>query len=540
MKNNIKYIILLIAAMFALNAAAQNRAEWILSFDTLELKPVSLNGPTFYEIYMGEDFSKSASLGQANLPHYNKLIQIPEGKQIQIKHTVLEKDTVTIKENILIAPLQKSRLKQDNNRDFYFDKQYYNTDTFTGSNEVAVKHFGQMGKNNTAVISIAPLRYNPHKNMIERIKKIKTEIIFTPQSKSMGASAGKVHNQHPFKMVVLADDMFKQTLVPFIQWKTMQGFDITEVYTSQTGKNAEEIRSYLKDMYYAATQTSPAFDYLLIVGDTEQIPAFVGEYTIDNYPAHYTDLYYAEYTDDILPDVFYGRMSANDTSTLQNIIDKTLKYEKFLFDSNAFLNNSLLVAGRELGDNAPAFTNGQMNYTKQYLHPYTDTSVFYNPSSALPENRTAIRNRLNEGNSWVNYTGHCNYNGWQNPPYNIKDVDTALNNTERYGIFINNCCLSGKFDEKSCFTESLLRAKDKGAVAAIGASDYTLWDEDYYWSVGSKAVKEVPEYNHERMGMYDRFFHTYNQPYNERYVTAGQIIQAGNLAVMQSLSSYSD
>ncbi|MDX9797743.1 MAG: T9SS type A sorting domain-containing protein, partial [Bacteroidales bacterium] len=72
-------------------------------------------------------------------------------------------------------------------------------------------------------------------------------------------------------------------------------------------------------------------------------------------------------------------------------------------------------------------------------------------------------------------------------------------------------------------------------------SNYTYWYEDFYWSVGSKSLNLNPSYDSNNLGAYDRLFHKYNEPINQWYITSGQIMQGGNLAVEQfgsNLSSY--
>jgi len=80
----------------------------------------------------------------------------------------------------------------------------------------------------------------------------------------------------------------------------------------------------------------------------------------------------------------------------------------------------------------------------------------------------------------------------------------------------------------------MVRAENKGAVAAIGGSNSTLWDEDYYWSVGVGAVTANPTYATTSLGAYDRMFHENGEAVADWYVTGDQIVNAGNLAVTQS------
>ena len=520
---------------------AQISMEFEFNDNDFDFKPIELNNSKFYTIKTSDDFAKTSNVGCAELPCLNKIINIPENCEIKIKEIFVQKDTIYIDDNILIAPKQKSLLKKDTNHRFFFNHTYYSNNMFDNQDNITIHKVGKRGENNLAVLQFLPLRYNPVMNALERIKKVKIEISFlSPYNKSMSAKVQQSNIDRPLKLCILSDENFKQSLNSFVKWKTMQGFEVTEIYTQQIGKDTTQIRNYLKEMYLNATPLNPPFDYLLIVGDTSVIPTFQGRYVIDIYPQHPTDLYYAEYTSDILPDLFYGRISANDTQTLNNIIAKTINYEKYELIDGEYLKNSLLVAGKELGDNAPTFTNGQMYYAKQYLANLTDTNVYYNPTSSEEQNKQEIYDILNNSVSWINYSGHGLPQGWQNPSFRSNDVHSTLSNYGKYFVILNNSCNTGKFTERDCFTTTLLQANNKGAVACIGSSDYTLWDEDYYWAVGSKNVTLQPQYDNKTLGIYDRLFHTHGENLSEHYITMGQILQAGCLAVTQSLSDYTN
>ena len=102
---------------------------------------------------------------------------------------------------------------------------------------------------------------------------------------------------------------------------------------------------------------------------------------------------------------------------------------------------------------------------------------------------------------------------------------------------VGNCCVTNKYDEPECFGEALLRANSKGAIGYIGASNNSYWDEDYYWGTGFRDIVEHPVYGSSSSGAYDLTFHNHGEPYSEWYITQGQMVRAGNLAVTQSGSS---
>ena len=82
-----------------------------------------------------------------------------------------------------------------------------------------------------------------------------------------------------------------------------------------------------------------------------------------------------------------------------------------------------------------------------------------------------------------------------------------MQNIDKYGVLIGNCCQSNKFDVSVCFGESLLRANKKGAVGYIGGSNNTYWDEDFWWAVGNGSISANPTYSGTGLGIYDCLMH---------------------------------
>ncbi|MCK5339010.1 MAG: PKD domain-containing protein, partial [Bacteroidales bacterium] len=110
----------------------------------------------------------------------------------------------------------------------------------------------------------------------------------------------------------------------------------------------------------------------------------------------------------------------------------------------------------------------------------------------------------------------------------------SLQNQDKYGLLIGNCCSSSEF-AGTCFAEEILRAENKGAVGYIGGSNSTYWDEDYYFGVGYGAVSEnPPPYEETGLGNYDRSFHDHGEEFGEWFTAMDQVVYAGNFAVSES------
>jgi hypothetical protein len=499
--------------------------------------------------------------GKPALPVWNKLIEIPHGARCDVFVTdVQQREIKTPQEYAVkeLVPVQPSRAKSDTRpAPWIKDSLVY------GQNDwfeyvFASHHNGGFIRNTYLKrLFISPISYHTGTRQVKLVTSAVVTLKFVPSSSTemafdaaayqtpfMDLSGYTLNNgassqivgqggNSPVGYVILADSMFQTTLQPFIEWKRRKGFTVTEVYKGSpgVGSTAASMKSYLQNLYLSATPSNPAPTFLLIVGDVQQIPAFAG--TTGNHP---TDLYYAEFTGDIYPEMLYGRFSATTTAHLQAQIDKTLHMEKFLMTDPAYLSQMILVAGNDQ-DKALVWANGQINYAQS---EYVNSSKNLTPHTWLyPASigqSAPIIQQFNQGASIVNYTAHGGSTGWSDPSFTNTHVAT-LTNTGKYPLVISNACQTNTFQFAACFGETILRAGNKGAVGHIGASNLTYWDEDYHFAVGVGPIVQYPTYAQTGTGFYDRLFHTHGEPYAEWAVTQGSIIMAGNLAVTQSGAS---
>lgn len=524
----------------------------------LQTRDVKTAGGVFSRILIDE-CTPTREVGRPELPVMVKLLEIPlcDSAILTItdaQYNEYEAASLGIYRDIYPAqPILPKSYK--GSIPFVMDTATYKTDSFYGRPPASLERRGIMRDVNLARISISPVSYNPVSKKLRVYTHIRIKVTFrnanipgTIEMKAkygsplFDAATGSVINPMngrerneinaaPIKYLIIAHSMFANNsdLNSFIDWKRKLGYIVKIAYTGTTGTSTTDIKSYIKAEYDSATTDNPAPTYLLLIGDIAQIPAWPGTASGGG---HVTDLYYATLTSgDILPDCYYGRFSAQNISQLAPQIRKTLMYEQYTMPDPSYLSKSVLIAGTD-ATHGSTHLNGQINYIKNnYIntaHNFTEVHThLYNCS----EEASAIRNEIGRGAGWVNYTAHGDWDCWADPEFTNSHV-ASMSNSNKYGLMIGNCCLSGKFDENACFGETLLRATDKGALAYIGASNSSYWDEDFYWAVGVRnSITANPSYNASHLGAYDRIFHTHNEAYDKWYITTGGIIYAGNLAV---------
>ncbi len=511
-----------------------------------------------YVSFTNANMQKTYNVGLPALPAFSKLIEVPQGATVEINVVSYDEEIVNLNNKGIgakIMPAQPSLPKSMDPIDapFYVNEAVYKTNAFYAPEKIAMyEECGQMRATRLGRIQINPFAYNPVKNELKVYTNIKIEIVFknsdwaktsnlknkyaSPYFNSsfvfnnLGIDQRGVVQQVPVQMAIVADRMFEAQLAPFIAWKKEKGFDVTVGYTDEIGGSTENIKDFLIGLYNSDNPPS----FILLVGDIQQIP----EWKISSDNEH-TDLYYAEYTGDRFPEVYYGRFSAQTVEQLQPQIDKTIMYEKYEMSDPSYLREVFLVAGDDFAGHQLTHGNGQVHYATTYYfneENNVNAHAFKQPNDNLALHDSIINN-VNNGLSFANYTAHCNATGWADPSFLVGDVKLLTNN-ERYGLWIGNCCSSLEFHQEECFGEAALRQANGGAIGYIGTSNSSYWDHDYYWGVGATAsITAHPTYEGTGSGALDGVWHTQANEVNDitKWVTTqGQIQTYGNMSVEAS------
>jgi len=536
------------------------------SLNKIKTQTVSTVSGNFVELGC-QGFTKIYSNpGRPQLPVLNKLIEVPYGAEIEVNIVSYNEQTIQLTDKGLvnkIMPVQRSISKSADISEipFYYDQAFYQANAFNTAEMVTVTMSGTMRGVRMANMSIAPFRYNPVTNTLKVYNDLVFEVVFkhpdialTEQMKEkyyspfFESSLGNMINhkqptakdaltKYPVKYVIVSLTTFQSALQPFVYWKRQKGFNVIEKYYASAPTTAT-VKTYIQDLYDAGTASDPAPTFVLLVGDVAQIPTYTGVADA----AHKTDLFFftMDGSSDYIPDMYYGRFSATTTTHVTNQVNKTLQYEKYTMPKKTYMDTVVMVAGNDSYGNDATYGNGQIYYgTTNYFNSAHGMYSFtvYDPNNSESAAGANMRAVLYKGVGYANYTAHCGSTGWSEPGFSTSQIN-SMYNTDKYGLIVGNCCQSNTFNDTECFGEALLRAyPNKGAVGYIGASDYSYWDEDYYWGVGARStISTTPTYTASALGSYDCIFHENGQPKTSWYYTNDQMRYAGLLAVEQSSS----
>jgi hypothetical protein len=237
-----------------------------------------------------------------------------------------------------------------------------------------------------------------------------------------------------------------------------------------------------------------------------------------------TDLYYASVDGDMFPDMYYGRIPAQDATQLNAMLAKTMTYEKYEFANDDYLNNVTLIAGADPTWN-PRVGQPTLNYgTTNYFN----AARGFNNVNAYLTTYTGCYSNDKVAASLVNYTAHCSQTSWSTPYLGTATAKT-FGNAGEYTLAIGNCCQSGDFSISECMGEAWIRNPNAGAVAYLGSVPDTYWWEDFYWSVGAHApvYNQYPDSSASSLGIFDALFST-------EYHSVDAMVFVGNLAVTEA------
>lgn len=539
-----------------------------LSFNipSASLESVASKGGAFSQLLI-EGYGPSGRIGEPELPVLSKLIAVPLGASVSFEVISSQERLFSQAESGLEHPLVPAQPSLFKNQDpdsvpFEQNQASYSRDGFTDNPLFRLEEVGMMRGVRVFQFYFEPARYNPASGELKITHQASIRVDFSggdPAAteellrKTASFEFEKLYRatlfnwraddrdwvvRTPVKMLILCPPNYTSYIQPFVDWKNQQGIQttVTTVGTGGTVVNSPaNIKSHLQTLWNNATAGNPMPTYLLIVGDVNgTIPIVSNTGATGTHP---TDLTYARLNGtDYLPELYYGRFSVASSTELQQVVSKTIIYEKTEMPSLAYLDNVVLIAGAD-SYYGPVHGNGQVNYgTYHYFNTgngiYSDTYLY--PASETSD--AAILANANAGRGYMNYTAHGWEGGWGDPSFTTSDV-AAMTNLDKYGVMVGNACLTSKFDYVygPCFGEALIRRGARGAVGYIGASNSTQWSQDYWWAVGYKTPQAAAHpYDATKLGAYDAMFHTHGENHEDWATNLGQTVYMGNSAVQQS------
>ena len=432
--------------------------------------------------------------GTPDLPKMAQSIIIPDLAHMEL--SIVESEFVEFfMENLISSKGNLTRNINPASVPYTFG-QAYETDEFYPQDIVFMRNPYIMRTVRGQAIVFQPIQYNP----IQRTLRVYTHIKVNIQQNGMSqinpltrrpAKGGSrefenIYAEHFLNystnsryellgeegpMLVVCYGEFMESMQPFVEWKNYKGI-LTEMVDVADIGGSDEIEAFVETKYY-----DDGIAFVLFVGDIDQIPSpRYSDGAGSNSPADPSYGFVAG--SDYYPEIIIGRFSAENTSHVETMINRTIEYEMDP-DPTAdwYKKGSGFASDQGPGDDGELDYEHLDNIRDDLLgFTYVEVDQIYDPSGTVEDGEVA----LNEGRSIVNYTGHGSNGSWGNGcPMNQTDVN-GLVNMGMYPFIWSVACVNGEFHIGTCFAETWLRATGAngvptGAIAVLMSTVNQSW-----------------------------------------------------------------
>jgi len=471
-----------------LTSVSESQSETLLEFnlDGYNLEEISRNGEDYHKIsYPGE--SSLQKQGYPELPVFSRMLAIPFNGEVSVEIVYSESETVN---DLNIYPTQETdQLSQtkitsfQKNSAFYSSSQDYPATTVETTTPAIFRDIRVVN------VSLRPFQYNPASKKLTVYNNIQVRV----STNGRGGENTKTRNakisrsfeplyranimnyedfmsrdaeyQQPSYLIVYKGNTTALTyLQPMVDWKREKGFEVNLVNTTEAGSSSSSIKNYIQDAY-DNWENPPEFVCLVgDVGGTYGIPTWTD--TWSGYGGEGDHPYTQLEGDDILADAMLGRLSCENPTQLQTIVNKIVKYEKEPYiDDLDWFNHMTLVGDSGSSGQSTIDTN---IYIKSVMEEYSPDFTYAEEYQNNFVNH--IASNLNSGSAFLNYRGYLNMSGWD-----ISNINN-LNNGYKLPVAIILTCGTGSFASETSRSEAFLRAGNpgtpKGAIGSVGTATW--------------------------------------------------------------------
>lgn len=294
-------------------------------------------------------------------------------------------------------------------------------------------------------------------------------------------------------MVILTPDAYVAPYQELADYRNSTGtstyvITLTDVYAgtyfpSQGDNNMERIKYFIKDAL-----ENWNISYVLLGGDSGQIPVCSARVFTDWTSTFLTDLYYADvYTSmglfatwdanddgkygaydndrsalDLKPDVHIGRLPSSNVTQAQWMVDKIIRYEQNA-PGAVWAKNITILTGMSSGDTYGDYlTNNFYTSAEGWNH-----NKLYQDAATV-ENFTSYENH---SVGVLAFWGHGGETSWLgNESFDTNDI-RAMTNFGRLPIVTLMACNCGNFGHSSdCFAETFLKMQYGGGICCLAGT----------------------------------------------------------------------
>jgi hypothetical protein len=545
MKKSISILVIGILFISGIGAAAYSEYEK----DTFMVETISFSQPILHEkndfvsIELPEATSDSWKSGKPKMPVVTKVYTFQFGTHVDSVDVTFS-NAIKMKISKPIEPSPEPIMKSTIHTSNLLEPKtvsYCDIDIYPESQYTYRTAAGLNGEEHVIylIVSLFPVQYKPNENSFYYCDKSTIEIKYTPPK-------NPIIFPDTYDLLIIAPEEFSKALQKLVDHKNSIGIETKlttlEEIPSTGSDDQESIKYYIKDAI-----ENWGITYLLLVGagfkQEEIFPvryAWIGSGQYESkFPSdlYYADIYdgnssfsdwdfdgdnnYAEYpvdmpAVDVIPDVYLGKLPANDVGEVKTVVNKILKYQK----RNRMTNRIVQIGGDTFPDDAEGIYEGEFaNEEVLTKLPGYSTKQLWGSNGKLT--KFNIAKGYWRGADFVDYSGHGSYLSWATHPplannwippttlfspytgwlYVDFDLFFVLNARKLPVVFYNACSNNKYTESKTCLAWKTVKKAFGGGIAAFGASGIG------YGSHGSSETERV-------MGWME--VHTFEEIFNNK------------------------
>lgn len=481
--------------------------------------------------------------GKPQLPSQQIFVELPKGAKANIEVTVSSEEYIKLQKDVYPTQTCPNDTigEQSRKKAFVKDRSTYASDKLFPGKIVQIVRYGIMRGRNIALLRVNPVQYRAKTKELTIYKELKIKLNYNAklaiqekddvmdviaQNMVLNYTPGKAKLHRGIDYLIITHDDYISVVNELAKWEMEKGYNTKVVklsdITTLSAPSPSAIKAAIKKVY-------PSVKYVLLIGDSDQIPlpTSAKSKSLGGDPELYanqtpSDLCYALLEGaDYYPDVYIGRIPANNLEEAEVMIDKILFYERTpdmgdwykrfllcgefqyqysqknraerLFCETAYVITKNLKGlyhfpEQTIGTGSSGLGHAEYFFRKEtYRHKIKDEKgmnckmprTWAKNIVADSKAKANVLSFWKDGAFLVQHRDHGSNTSWGKPGLSKADV-MNLNNGNKLPVLFSINCLTGSIDYSSdCFVEAALKNPNGGAVASLAASrvSYSWWND---------------------------------------------------------------
>lgn len=389
----------------------------------------------------------------------------------------------------------------------------------TNKQHFSVQYLGKYRGQNLSRVTFFAATNNLAKRSITFYPNLTAEVASQRPLQKLFAQKVTGNNRQGYDYLIITPDSMLDGLSEFVTLKNQNGLKVKVAKLEDIGANVESINKFIKSEY-----SQYKYKFALLVGTDSILPNYRVKTSGSNQtPSDYP--YFLMDSNDMIPDVQYGRLVASNVEEVKRQTKKWIAYELRNNSSKHSFSRYLNMIGIASNEGSNPSDDEyvkdiELNLTNAYG---TKVNHFYqNDSNSNPKGLSSVFN--GSGAGYLVYLGHGSGKSWpsMNSSFDVNHIKSLANANKVKPIIIDVACQNGMLTQGG-FGETWSNAMDSNGQP-IGATMYYGGSVNISWHPPAIAAQ----------GMIKQAIAN-NLKYVGDVILAGQLYLASNYTSLDSV-----